>query len=262
VELGDCSACHDPHGGAGKLLRTTPVALCLGCHATGKEGFVASHVHRPEPTGDCLSCHDPHAADAPRLVTRPEETLCAACHGAGLAARRAGGDKLHTPFVGGNCAACHAPHAGGKAGLRPGDVCAGCHVGTRATWTKGQSVHSPFVDGSCQDCHDPHGSKQPAMLKEGPNALCGGCHPEIADGLAKPGAVVHDAVKDGACTDCHGGHGSIQPDLLLHEPAVLCAECHDVEGEEAVAAHGGPFAGKDCTTCHVAHAGPKAKLLK
>lgn len=264
LQMGDCAACHDPHGGEKRLLKGAATALCLRCHAAGKEGFVASsHVHRPEPTGECLGCHDPHASDSARLVTRSEETLCKGCHEPAIAARRAAGEKLHTPFLGGNCAACHTPHAAGKAGLRAGDVCVVCHVGTRQTWTKGQSVHSPFVDGSCQSCHEPHGSKQLAMLKATPNALCGECHFDVQGELEKPGAVVHDPLKTGACTDCHRGHGSTQPDLLLAEPARLCAECHDLAGERAIRRHGGfAIAGADCTGCHLPHAGARKGLLR
>jgi predicted CXXCH cytochrome family protein len=264
LQMGDCSACHDPHGGAKRLLKADAVALCLGCHAAGKEGFIAgSHVHAPEPRGDCLSCHDPHASDAPRLVTRSDETLCKGCHDASVAARRDRGEKLHTPFLGGNCAACHAPHAAGKAGLRPGDVCVGCHVGTRRTWTKGVSVHSPFAEGACQDCHDPHGSKERAMLKQAPGALCTGCHFDVQGALEQPGAVVHDPLKTGTCLDCHHGHGSTQPALLVDAPEKLCGECHDVTGKEAIAKHGGyAFSASDCTGCHVPHAGEKKKLLR
>jgi predicted CXXCH cytochrome family protein len=265
VEMGDCTACHDPHGGASWLLQRDATALCKGCHAAGKDGFVAgSHVHAPEPAGDCLACHDPHAADRPRLLVRPDDTLCSGCHQPMIEARRRGGQKLHSPFAGGACVACHTPHAGGKAGLRrDADVCQACHVGTRKTWTRGQSIHPPFVDGECHDCHDAHGSTQRALLKEPATALCSECHPEVKGALAEKGVVAHAPVKDGACIDCHRGHGSDQRALLVREPAKLCAECHDVEDPGAVKGHGGYlFAQSDCTGCHVPHSGMRKKLLR
>jgi predicted CXXCH cytochrome family protein len=195
-------------------------------------------------------------------MVRPEETLCASCHQRTIAARRDRGEALHTPFAGGTCAACHTPHASGKAGLRGGELCAGCHLGTRPTWTRGQSIHAPFVDGSCHACHDAHGSKERALLKAG-SPLCLGCHGEVGRGMERPGAIVHDALRAGACVDCHLGHGATQPSLLVHDPATLCGECHESTGAEAIARHEGyAFAESDCTGCHVPHSGPREHLLR
>jgi predicted CXXCH cytochrome family protein len=259
VRAGACSECHEPHGAEKRLLRATGIALCNGCHGAGRSAASAkSRVHPGEPKGDCLACHDAHASDRPRLVRRAEETLCKDCHASMIEARRAAGEEPHQPFVGGSCSACHTPHAGGKSGLKPGDLCTSCHVGTRPTWAKVKSSHRAFVSGGCTDCHDAHAAKGRSLLKGGAGELCARCHEKETAALQAPAGVGHSAIRGVNCIDCHRGHGSPLALLLRHEPDELCAECHAPGSVSAVAAHlaAGEKAAR-CTKCHAAHA-PRA----
>src|SRR5512140_1198375 len=61
-----CLSCHEVRVNKDitrvKLITTTPVALCIGCHAEKKAADIRGRVHAPA-VRDCLKCHDPHTAE-------------------------------------------------------------------------------------------------------------------------------------------------------------------------------------------------------
>lgn len=73
LAVGDCLACHDPHGGYGSAhLRKEQKLLCRNCHGPqGDLGKTACGSGRKA----CIACHDPHQSDARYLLKRPQYTL-------------------------------------------------------------------------------------------------------------------------------------------------------------------------------------------
>lgn len=73
LAVGDCLACHDPHGGFGDAhLRQEQAQLCSNCHAArGSLSMLACNpLGRP-----CVDCHDPHQSDARYLLKGPQYTM-------------------------------------------------------------------------------------------------------------------------------------------------------------------------------------------
>jgi predicted CXXCH cytochrome family protein len=118
VAAGQCTVCHDPHGGATTtLLHDVPPGLCLSCHADTISAKAATSLHGKV---SCTACHDPHANVTPSLVPAAGSTLCARCHLAVDAMIEAGhpvyGHPVHAaddPLQPGRkmgCVSCHEPH--------------------------------------------------------------------------------------------------------------------------------------------------------
>lgn len=73
LAVGDCLACHDPHGGYGPshLLQQQAV-LCGKCH-TARENSVATACNAAGR--GCVDCHDPHQSDVRYLLKGPQYTM-------------------------------------------------------------------------------------------------------------------------------------------------------------------------------------------
>jgi predicted CXXCH cytochrome family protein len=73
LAVGDCLACHDPHGGYGIAhLRQESTLLCGNCHGA-RENLSAS-VCSSSGKG-CMDCHDPHQSDTRYLLKGPQYTM-------------------------------------------------------------------------------------------------------------------------------------------------------------------------------------------
>lgn len=68
LAVGECDACHDPHGGIGpNHLHAEEVKLCRSCHGDDE---VLGHNGGREALagGNCSSCHDPHQSNGRFLI--------------------------------------------------------------------------------------------------------------------------------------------------------------------------------------------------
>ncbi|MBI4601277.1 MAG: cytochrome c3 family protein, partial [Planctomycetes bacterium] len=153
---GECTSCHDPHGGkTGTLLVAEGVAaLCDKCHekeivlpsghrvSSVKDEIAAATVkHGPVEKGDCGACHLLHGAPHRHLLPKEHSSemyvefseraydFCFSCHDRRLVLEerttstrfRDGDRNLHHVHVnrtkGRSCGVCHATHGGRTPGL-------------------------------------------------------------------------------------------------------------------------------------------------
>jgi predicted CXXCH cytochrome family protein len=150
VGTGDCTICHDPHGGnnPNQLWADGKGRLCVICHEDKKKYLAAVpqqklRVHGILTARGCVICHSPHASDHRFQLPAEINELCTSCHTAlqGLASGHPSSghplkgvaDPLRpgTPF---SCTSCHNPHGSDFGYLLIGDnrgglVCAKCHAG-------------------------------------------------------------------------------------------------------------------------------------
>jgi predicted CXXCH cytochrome family protein len=96
-----CTSCHEIRVNKDitrvKLITTTPLALCLTCHADKNAADIKGTVHSPA-VRDCVKCHDPHSSDYKNQLLKPtsgdqKENLCLSCHTTGLNVPEKGGDR-------------------------------------------------------------------------------------------------------------------------------------------------------------------------
>jgi predicted CXXCH cytochrome family protein len=146
-----CLNCHTAHGGElAKLMRTTPVNLCMKCHDKKVDAPGARVIepvpevldpvmikHGPVAQGNCGGCHDVHGSNVSRLLAKPysegfyepfsldKYEMCFDCHNKQLVLMKAtssvtgfrnGSTNLHYVHVnkvrqGRSCRACHSTHA-------------------------------------------------------------------------------------------------------------------------------------------------------
>lgn len=280
----DCLQCHVAHVSLHeKLLKDTPVALCMSCHsavfdpifrarehtsllATGisigqpTANVVAAategpFVHEPLLTGDCYQCHEVHASDHPSLLRQESVTLCTECHEpVKLAAQSAA--ITHSPMMDDvACLNCHVPHHSDYAKLmlnEPLQTCLQCH-----------DVEIPRPDGTVVT--------------------------SLAD-LLFPNIKLHAPVAEGDCKSCHNVHGS-EHAALLNDPFPVgfyhqfdrndyatCFGCHGAElATEVTTSSATNFrngetnlhylhvvaqgdAGRSCRVCHSAHGSTRDAL--
>src|SRR5271168_2808063 len=137
-----CTSCHEIRVNKDitrvKLITTTPLALCLTCHADKNAADIKGTVH-PPAVRDCVKCHDQHSSDYKNQLLKPtsgdaKENLCLTCHTTGLNVPEKG--SRHAALDMG-CETCHFTH---KTGPEP-------TVENRFHLTK-----SP--PALCLDCHD------------------------------------------------------------------------------------------------------------
>ncbi len=235
---GDCTACHDPHGGAGKgLLKAEGAALCALCHEDPSAG--KQYVHTPVKQGDCTGCHNPHRGERPALLVAIPAELCSQCHDWQTTAYR-----QHGPVAGGKCRLCHEVHAGNAPGnlrLSGAQVCFPCHLGIEKEIKSSPFQHSPVGEGLCQSCHVPHGNgNRPYLIASYPRelyisfseerySLCFTCHDKNlalyqrtseATGFRNGDRNMHflhvnRSDKGRVCKACHGVHGADQVKLIM-----------------------------------------------
>ncbi len=184
----------------------------------------------------------------------------------------------HPPFKSRDCGVCHERREGPDPGpirhASVNDQCFECHEDVRAVMSR-KYTHVPATE-ACTDCHNPHNSNEPRLLAKEAGELCLSCHAGIKAQLAR-GKVQHEAViKDRKCANCHNPHAANVEKLLVALPFDLCVNCHSQDG--MVASDGkpmanykkwldenrvwhAPVAAKDCSACHLTHAGDNYRLL-
>ncbi len=297
-----CTSCHEIRVNKDvtrvKLITTTPLALCLTCHADKNAAEIKGTVHSPA-VRDCVKCHDPHSSDNKNQLLKPtsgdqKENLCLSCHQTGVNVPEKG--SRHAALDMG-CDTCHTTHKTGEIGKTefdfhltkaPPALCVGCHDVKSADLQKAHR-NQPFETANCVSCHDPHDSAAPKLLakfthppfagnqcevchapaKDGKvvltqpsaKALCVTCHDDKAK-LIDTAKVQHPGAA-GDCTDCHSPHASRQPGLPKTTAVDICLGCHsDIADLAKKSFHHQPAFGQGCATCHQPHGGDNDHLLR
>ncbi|HEX6944018.1 MAG TPA: cytochrome c3 family protein [Gemmatimonadaceae bacterium] len=255
---GNCTTCHDPHGGGGAhhLAQASSAKLCGSCHqaitAADKPGEVH---HAAMEDANCLDCHGGHASEHGALLKKDEGQVCADCH------EKQSFANGHPPYLTSKCGVCHANHSR-KPKLFAKDAktaCGTCHPEQLSLAGGARFPHPPAKDEDCLSCHKGHGSAHKGLLTESQKELCTGCH-DTAD-LAKKTTreagepvKLHAPVMEGNCSGCHDAHGSNVPGLVKRERADLCYGCHT---QQKISFTEGtphdPVLKGSCDVCHTPH---------
>ncbi len=297
-----CTACHEVRVNRDttrvKLITTSPLALCLSCHADKDAATINGKVHSPA-VRDCLQCHDPHTSENKYQLLKPtsgeaKENLCLTCHRIGMDVPDGG--SRHAALDAG-CDSCHLNHKTGPGPEREfryhltkavPALCMDCHDLKDAALAKAHQ-DQPFEKSDCLSCHDPHQSMRPKLMQafvHPPFAdkQCDTCHQAAKDGkvvltqaTAKDLCVTcHDDVSkkiesakvqhpgaQGDCTDCHSPHAGKSPAFPRPDAVSVCLTCHTDQAELAKkhVLHQPAFE-QGCATCHEPHGGERQKLLR
>ncbi len=282
-----------------KLIKATPLSLCLTCH-NGMDGTPGSSKAHAPVTRNCLLCHDPHSSPNKNQLLKPtsgdkDANLCLKCHTQGLNVPEKG--SRHAALDMG-CDTCHTTHKIGAPDKRDNQfhltkdvpaLCLDCHDAKDENLNKAHHGQ-PFAQADCLSCHDPHQSRKPKLAQyfqhdpfaggscdichEAPKdgkvvltqkdvrSLCVTCHGEQAKNIES--AKVQHPGAQGDCTACHSPHSSQYSRLLAPDPVSICENCHS---EQADMHKHSPFlhpaAFRDgCFTCHSGHGGDRPNLLR
>jgi predicted CXXCH cytochrome family protein len=299
-----CLSCHEVRVNKDvtriKLTTTTPVALCITCHADKKAADIKGKVHSPA-VRDCLKCHDPHSTEYKNQLLKAisggtkDENLCLSCHKIGTDVPKTG--SRHAALDMG-CDTCHVTHKTGPKGNREFDnyltkatpqLCFDCHDPKDAGLQKAHN-EQPFEKADCLTCHDPHQSARPKLMQlfvhapfsdkdscstchklaenskvvlteKDVKSLCLTCHEE--KGKQIESAKVQHPGALGDCTDCHSPHAGKSPGFPKPNAVDVCLTCHSAQAEQ----HNKKFPhqpvfGQGCNTCHEPHGGENPKLLR
>jgi predicted CXXCH cytochrome family protein len=231
--MGDCLACHRPHG-------TPETGLFRNGLAAGQ----------PAADGACIQCHRDAAWGGPTAIAALHPRVDASGRNAAALPLGAGGAI--------ECATCHNPHAGAEQRglLRPGNaatmgehaLCLSCHSDLT---TLHASAHTPAemkaagLDAfACGPCHQAHGSGSAA----GAEKLFG-----AAVLLATP---TTGATDDRYCIGCHRPAGPARmPAIATHPDVPMSVRLTDANALPLFDAAGQPSSnGKmTCRTCHTPH---------
>ena len=297
-----CLSCHEVRVNKDttrvKLVTTTPLALCITCHADKKAADIKGTVH-PPAVRDCLTCHDPHASENKNQLLKPtsggeKENLCLSCHQTGMNVPEKG--SRHAALDMG-CDVCHVTHKTGAEATMDNQfhltkaspaLCLDCHDAKDANLQKAHQ-NQPFATANCLQCHDPHQSAAPKLMakfqhapfeakscdtrhapaKDGkvvltqPDAksLCVTCHEDKAKSI-ETAKVPHPGAA-GDCTDCHSPHASNHPGLPKTDSVNICLGCHtDIDELQKKPVHHQPAFVQGCSTCHTPHGGDNDHLLR
>ena len=299
-----CNSCHEVRTTKDvthvKLITTTPVKLCLSCHADKNAAEIKGRVH-PPAVRDCLKCHDPHESANDKQLLKPvsggkQENLCLSCHDKGVTVPAKG--SRHAALDMG-CDTCHTVHKTGdptkqefadhlKASTPK--LCLDCHDAKDVSLQKAHG-NQPFGTADCVQCHDPHQSTRPKLMQafvhapfEGGASSCSTCHDPVKDGKV---VLNQKSVKDlcvtchsdkaeqidkakvqhpgamGDCTDCHNPHAGKTPGFPKPDSVSACLGCHTEQAELAKKKHlHQPAFQNGCATCHEPHGGDNEHLLR
>lgn len=298
-----CLSCHEVRVNKEvtrvKLTTTTPVALCITCHADKKAADIKGKVHSPA-VRDCLKCHDPHESDNKNQLLKPtsgaskEENLCLTCHQTGTDVPK-GGSRHAALDMG--CDTCHVTHKTGDPGQREfayhltkatPQLCLDCHDAKDEALAKAHQ-NQPFATADCLSCHDPHQSRSPKLMQKFPHqpfaekscgichapakdgkvvltqpdakSLCVTCHADQAEQIAK--AKVQHPGAAGDCTDCHNPHAGKSPGFPKPDAVNVCLTCHSDQAEQQKKKYRHqPAFEQGCATCHEPHGGDNEHLLR
>jgi len=232
--------------------------VTVQCHPGVKRFNV---LHGPVNVDACDACHTlTSAREHTFKLDRVRTAMCTFCHKTQIT-----GPVVHKPVQTGDCLPCHDPHgASNKQFLRGktmNDLCSACHKNVIA----GKSyVHGPASSGACGACHQAHVAQYPKLLIARGRDLCLGCHAEMKRQIDSA-KVKHKAV-EADCLTCHEAHASNYPMETRQPPLQLCTgACHEKIKAAATASkykHSVIVDGQACLTCHTAHGGELAKLMR
>lgn len=251
VEMGECTACHSPHGSSYKFqLIAEGGDLCFNCH--DKELVSGKYVHGPAAVGGCIACHDPHAADYEKNLKATGPALCFGCHTDQEEAFQKATVR-HKPVTE-DCIKCHNPHSEAEQFMLRANaptLCFGCHKEKEEWVIKVPVQHGALMVGkSCLNCHEPHVSNIAKRLSMAPMDLCLSCHDKevkTPEGktltnmkkLLEDNKDHHGPIKQKDCSGCHNPHGSENFRILRNqypsnfympfsnENYNLCFSCHE-----------------------------------
>ncbi|UCG60996.1 MAG: hypothetical protein JSV52_11800 [Candidatus Zixiibacteriota bacterium] len=255
---GDCTGCHNPHGGnedklvtgrmtfvevaglkVGQLPKLTGVSsdLCYTCHKDLVEKFRQQNAHAPVAEGDCDACHAAHGSPFPGFVTGEAAELCGTCH--------ALDDSLFVAHGGydltiADCLDCHNPH-----------------ISDQPKLVRNLS-HPPFAEGDCESCHEKDAENKMVPVGE-MTEICSACHESVSEGLEMK--YLHGPFAGDDCGGCHRLHTADNENLLKAQGGDLCLSCHDdlKDMQHQTVIHD-PFERGECLQCHRPHASPYAAL--
>ncbi|HLJ25825.1 MAG TPA: cytochrome c3 family protein [Candidatus Angelobacter sp.] len=301
IQMG-CTACHEVRVNKDvtrvKLAATTPLSLCLTCHADKNADAIKGTVHKPA-VRDCVTCHEPHASDNKFQLKKPpsgdeKSNLCLSCHSTGQNVPEKG--SRHTALDMG-CDTCHTTHKTGPSPDREfrfhltkatPALCLDCHDVKDSTLIKAHDnqpfqktdclachnphqsdrpklmqnfVHQPFAEKQCATCHQPARDGKVVLAKSSVRDLCISCHAEQAKKIDN--AKVQHPGALGDCTDCHNPHAGKSPGLPKPDAVSVCLSCHADQAEQAKKRnlHQPAFV-QGCSICHDAHGNDNQKLLR
>jgi DmsE family decaheme c-type cytochrome len=231
-----CEACHGPGqahveagggrgvGGPGWVSfqpgtdedAQTQNAVCLGCHAGGKQLYWEGSPHQTRGA-PCTSCHNVMKnVSVDSMLTKSNVVdTCAQCH---LIRRSQTYRNAHMPTRVGalkegwmSCTSCHNPHGTVSPALiaaqSTNDMCLSCHADKRGPFLW---EHAPVTE-NCTNCHDPHGSITVNQLKMPIPRLCQTCHVASLHPSTPFPPGDHRVIGRG-CLNCHNNiHGSNHP---------------------------------------------------
>jgi len=146
VGTGDCTVCHDPHGGEYEyqLWADAKAGICVGCHLDKKNTQIKTigfYSHGIIQGGGCIVCHNTHSDDYRFQLYNTINELCVSCH-SGLQDVEKGHPVGNHPLRGKadplrkgrelSCTSCHNPHGSSFRYILIGDllgghVCSKCH---------------------------------------------------------------------------------------------------------------------------------------
>jgi predicted CXXCH cytochrome family protein len=255
---GNCTQCHDPHGGGGAhhLAGASSATLCGSCHpkitAAPQPGEMQ---HEAMDGADCLECHGGHASEHGALLKKAEGEICADCH------EKQSFAVGHPPYLLSSCGSCHSNHSR-KPGLFAKDArsaCGTCHPEQLSLSGGARFTHPPTKDEDCLSCHAGHGSAHEGLLTENQKELCAACHDtgELVRKTARETDApvkLHAPVAEGNCSGCHDAHGSNIAGLVRRERADLCYGCHTQQKLSfAEGTPHDPVMKGSCDVCHTPH---------
>ncbi len=240
-----CEACHGPgskhvedqanpannfrFGKKSILGAADKNAICLQCHANGKQILWAGSPHESRDV-TCVTCHTVHGpasqkgqlklVKAERFDSRSQAMdavqfdLCGTCH---PVRAMQFGRYSHMPLAaqgeGGRitCTSCHNPHGTVTekliAAVSINENCTTCHADKRGPFIW---EHPPVLE-NCLNCHHAHGSNNPSLLRIKQPRLCETCH---AGGRHNAQTYTQRDYKvfNRSCVNCHANiHGSNHP---------------------------------------------------
>lgn len=231
------------------IIGTAPIEEldCTTCH-TAFENFPAVHGAVREEQG-CLGCHQV-LADRHPVRTQLEfglravgMELCVRCHEDKVDGFRQGAVQHKALEEEGSCSICHDPHVGASPALMRGserDVCAVCHETHVTNLSSKPHVHAPARHGDCTRCHVPHSGERSFLLRQP--------YPS----LIKEREYRREEVA--LCFECHDP-------ALVEEASTLEATAFRI-GDRNLHHEHVIKQGRTCRSCHEAHAGDQAHLIR
>ncbi|MFQ5504413.1 MAG: cytochrome c3 family protein [Planctomycetota bacterium] len=215
-EIRECVICHEiPHSerfisGVARELAMSQAKTCSECHDYRRGGFLGNDVEM---------ARELHASTGFLLEAGHEDVACEKCH-------QDYGRRIPAPWLVERRAAFALVYPG-----RQPDECKVCHGDPH----EGQFQQGEFRDAHCLDCHERHKFK-PSLFKL-----------EDHEKTSFPLLGKH---RETDCEKCHerpkGADETVS--RIFTGTTHDCEDCHEHPHEGQF--EEGPFAGRDCKTCH------------